>query len=57
MPVKVVVSVRHAVDAVCRHFGTDINALIDYHREIYIDDLTDGFSDNHFALANGKIYI
>ena len=27
---EVVYSMRHAVDGICRHFGTDINALLDY---------------------------
>jgi len=32
---EVVYSIRHAVDAICRHFGLDINILLDYDADQY----------------------
>ena len=42
---EVVLSIRAAVDAICRHFGKDINTFLDYEDE----KVTDKISDNNIV--------
>lgn len=38
---EVVLSIRAAVDAICRHFGSDINTFLDYEDDKIIDKVPD----------------
>lgn len=51
---EVVLSIRAAVDSICRHFGTDINTFLNYEEEDIPDQKEDPFDDVVLGFGHRK---